>query len=341
VKKKLISIVIPMFNEEDNIIPLYDELCSELIFLTYFSEYEIIAVNDGSSDTTLAKLKQLAHKDVRVKIVSFTRNFGHENATYAGIYHSAGEAVILIDADRQDPPSLIKEFEKEYLNGYNIVFGQRTKRTNESWLRKATAKAFYPIFKALTKVDIPQNVGDFCLLSRRAVDIMLAMPEKAIFVRGLIYWSGLSKKAVYFFRRGRGAGASKYNYSKLTIFALENIVSFSTVPIYFILFASMFVIISCIVGTLVAFLMYLFGFVIMTGWTSLIMCMLFLFSCTLFFMGILGLYIGTIFQETKQRPLFLVDEKINFDASMDKQRFESAIASNSNTLNTMKQNKLW
>jgi dolichol-phosphate mannosyltransferase len=176
-----------------------------------------------------------------------------------------------------------------------------------------TSKLFYPLFKFLTKIDMPRDVGDFCLLSRRAVEMMKQLPERAIFVRGLIYWLGLPKKAVPFIRRERGAGKTKYNYGKLTIFALENIISFSTVPIYWLIFFSLIIITSCLVGTGVALVMHLCGWVVMTGWTSLIMCLLFLFAMTFFFLGVLGLYIGKIFQEVKHRPIFLIEEKINFD----------------------------
>lgn len=314
-KKKLLSIVIPVFNEQENLVQLYQELCLSLKVLIFFTEYEIIFVNDGSIDNSLNILKKIASHDTSVKIVSFTRNFGHESATYAGIMHATGQAVVLIDADRQDPPALILEFEKEFLNGYHIVYGRREKRLNETFLKKITSKAFYPIFKFLTKVDIPRDVGDFCLLSKKAIDCIKQMPEKALFIRGIIYWSGLPKKAVFFVRRSRAGGTSKYNYRKLTIFALENIISFSTMPIYFILAFSLFVIAACILGTVIAFLMHVFGYVVMTGWTSLIMCMLFLFASTLFFLGIIGLYVGKIFQEVKNRPVFLINEKINFNES--------------------------
>lgn len=312
-ESRLLSIVIPLFNEEDNIIPLYQELVLVLKKLTHFSDYEFIFVNDGSWDLSLKNLQELAQEDKRVKVISFTRNFGHEQATYAGIVHAHGDAVVLMDADRQDPADLILEFEKEFLQGYDIVFGQRTKRLRESWLKKITSKLFYPTFKFLTKVDLPHSVGDFCMLSRRAVDMIKQLPERAIFVRGLIYWLGLPKKAVPFIRRERVTGKTKYNYSKLLVFALENIISFSTVPIYWLIFFSLIIISLCFVGMTVALIMHFFGMVVMTGWTSLIMCMLFLFATTLFFVGLIGLYVGKIFQEVKQRPVFLIGEKINFD----------------------------
>lgn len=310
--RKLLSIVIPLFNEETNLDPLYHELKTIFSQLSYFTTHEFIFVNDGSRDASLTILKDLAHQDNTVKIVSFIRNFGHEYATFAGLHHARGDAVVLIDADRQDPAELILTFEKEFLNGYHVVCGQRSSRLQETWVKKITSKAFYPLFKRITGINIPPDVGDFCLLSRTVVNHIKTFPERTIFIRGLIYWLGLPFKTVPFVRRARAGGTSKYNYTKLTIFALENIISFSIVPIYCIIFLSLLVILGCVVGTGIALCMHLWGYVIMTGWTSLIMCMLFLFATTFFFLGILGLYIGKIFQEVKQRPSFIADELVNF-----------------------------
>jgi len=308
-----ISIVSPLFNEEGNIKKCYKELTEVIKQLKHFDGYEIIMVNDGSFDNSLNILKELSSHDQNLKIISFIRNFGHEQASTAGINHATGDAVVLIDADLQDPPQLILEFEKEFTKGYDIVYGRRKKRLNESFIKKLTSWIFYPIFKWLTKVDLPRNVGDFCMLSRKAVKIFNQLPEKARFVRGLIYWSGLPKKGILFIRRGRGSGKTKYNYFKLMTFALENIISFSTMPIYFMLFLSLFVIAGCGAGIMIALFMKLLGKVIMTGWTSLIICMLFLSSTVLFSLSIIGLYIGKIFEEVKQRPTYLIDEKINFE----------------------------
>lgn len=306
----VLSIVIPLLNEEKNLIPLYKELSEVTAKLRHFTTTELIFVNDGSTDNSMAILKELAAEDAHVKIISFMRNFGHENATYAGIHHAHGNGVVLIDADRQDPAELILEFEQHYLEGYDIVYGQRTKRLNETWLKKFTSHLFYPLFKKLTHIDMPANTGDFCLLSQRAVETFKMLPENQVFIRGLIYWSGLPKIAVPFVRRSRASGQSKYNYTKLTIFALENIISFSTVPMYILIFGSLIVITTCILGGTIAIIMKLFGWVVMSGWTSLMLTLLFLFACTFFALGIIGIYIGKIFQELKRRPMFVIQELI-------------------------------
>ncbi len=310
----VLSVVVPLLNEEHNIRGLYEELKEVFAQLVYFSSYELIFVNDGSRDNSLVILKELAITDSAIKIISFTRNFGHEPATHAGIHHATGDAVVLIDCDRQDPAKLILTFEKEYNAGYDIVYGQRSQRLNESWLKKLTSWIFYPLFQKLTNIDMPRNVGDFCLMSRKAVNCFKTMPERSFFVRGLIYWSGLPKKAVPFVRRGRAAGRSNYNYWKLSVFALENIVSFSNTPIYLIIFGSASVIAACIAGACITLIMKFLGLVVMTGWASLMFCLLFLFASTFFVLGVLGLYISKIFQEIKQRPIYLIDEKINFEA---------------------------
>ncbi|KKP24451.1 MAG: Glycosyl transferase family 2 [candidate division TM6 bacterium GW2011_GWF2_28_16] len=308
----LLSVITPIFNEQDNINTHYQELTQILSQLKYFKDYEIIFINDGSTDNSINILKELSVNNKKLKIINFTRNFGHEAATTAGINSANGDAIVIIDGDMQDPAELILEFEKEYINNFDIVYGQRSKRLKESLFKKITSKAFYPIFKILTKIDMPKDTGDFCLLSRRAINIFNQLPEKSRFVRGLIYWSGLPKKALLFVRRERNAGKTKYNYKKLTIFALENIISFSTVPIYFMIFFSMFLIFTCFLGVIATIIIKLMGYVIMSGWASLVIIMLFLFAVTFFFLGIIGLYIGKIFEETKNRPTYLIDEKINF-----------------------------
>lgn len=301
-----------MYNEEENIENLYQQVTAVATKFQHFYEYEIIAVNDGSTDKTLHFLKQLSH-DPHLKIISFTRNFGHEAATTAGLYHAQGDAVAIMDADLQNPPEVLLQFESELMKGYEIVYAQRTKRLHESIFKQATSKIFYPIFRWLTKLDIPRDVGDFCMLSKRALNAFKNLPERSMFVRGMIYWSGLPKKSVPFVAQKRAGGKTKYTYWKLTKFAIDNIISFSTTPIYFIVIISLISIIACVVETVIALIMKFNGWVIMSGWTSIIISQLFLFSVTLFFLGIIGLYIGKIFEEIKSRPRYVVEELVNFE----------------------------
>jgi dolichol-phosphate mannosyltransferase len=311
----LLSIAIPIFNEQENIEILYEKISDVAQQLTTFDSYEIIAINDGSSDDSLKKLESIAATDPHLKIISFARNFGHEAATTAGLQHASGTAVAIMDADLQDPPELLLQFEQVLKQGYDIAYGQRKKRLNESFFKKLTSKLFYPLFRWLTNVDMPRDVGDCCMLSRRALNAFKNLHERSLFVRGMIYWSGLSKKAVPFVRQKRAGGKTKYNYLKLSKFALDNIITFSTTPMYLIILLSSLSITACTVGAIVALIMKIKGLVVMTGWTSLLMSMLFLFSVTLFFLGIIGLYIGKIFEEVKQRPRYLVIKKINFEST--------------------------
>lgn len=312
-RKKVLSLISPIFNEEENIAALYEQLSSIGKQLKHFTDYEIIVINDGSRDSSLQKLTHFAQQDSHLKIVSFTRNFGHEAATTAGLFHASGDAAVIIDADLQDPPELIFDFEREWRNGYDIVYGQRSKRLDETIVKKVTSKLFYPIFRWLTKLDMPRDIGDFCLLSRHVIDTFKQLPERSLFVRGMIYWPGFSKKAVLFVRKKRAAGKTKYNYWKLTKFAIDNILSFSTFPLYALLFLSALSIFFCLCGVTIALIMHFKGFVVMTGWTSLLISQLFLFSVTLFFLSFVGLYIGKIFEEVKRRPRYVIDKMINYE----------------------------
>jgi|SaaInlStandDraft_4_1057021.scaffolds.fasta_scaffold03834_4 polyisoprenyl-phosphate glycosyltransferase len=307
----LLSIVVPIFNEEANIENLYNALCDIAEKLQHFNDFEIIMVNDGSRDRSLEKLRELAQKDIRVKVVSLTRNFGHEAATSTGINFAKGAAVFMLDADLQDPPEMLLEFEKEYVKGFDIVVGQRVGRRGETVVKKIVSKFFYYVFKKVTGVDMP-DVGDFCLLRRKVVDVFKSFPERKRFVRGLIYWPGFSKKTIKFVRQGRAGGFSNYNYFSRIIFALDSIICFSILPMYWMIFLSMFLMTGCVLGIVTVFALYFLGKLITTiGWLLLIITMLSVASGIIFFLGIIGVYIGIMFQEVKQRPISLVDETIN------------------------------
>lgn len=302
---KKISIVVPIFNEEENIDKLYRALTSVAISLKHFDDYEIVAVNDGSRDRSQEKLEALCAQDSRIKIVSFTRNFGHEAATTAGLCHALGDAVAIFDADLQDPPSLLLEFEKEAAKGYDIVYAQREKRVNETFFKKLTSKLFYCFFRWITKLDMPRDVGDCCFLSRRAVESFKYLSERSLFVRGMIYWSGLPKKGILFVRQKRAAGTTKYNYSKLSRFAIDNIILFSTTPLYFIFALSLFFVLASGLGII---------FSLIFSTSKIVSFMFFhISSLMLCSLGMIGLYVGKIFEETKGRPRYIVDKVVNFD----------------------------
>ena len=303
-KNKIISIIVPIFNEESNIQRLYQELCLILKKLTLFKNYEIILVDDGSNDNSFKMMKDLAQNDNNIKVISFTRNFGHEHAITAGLKYCKGNAAVIIDADLQDPPELILDFEKEYNNNYHIIYGQRTKRLNESIIKKLTSKLFYPLFNFITKIDMPHDVGDFCMISRRVIDIIKQMPEQPSFVRALIYWTGLSKKAVPFIRKQRTHGKTKYNYWNLTVQAIDHIASFSKKPATLIVSLFLSATFFCFINLLVSL------FIKNSILLSIISTCLFLI--TLLFLSTLGIYIVKIFQETTGRPPFLVNKFINF-----------------------------
>lgn len=311
-RNKILSIIVPVFNEEENIELLIKELFPVLQKTALFSHYEIILINDGSTDNSWGKIKEASYNSPHIKGISFTRNFGQAYAFLAGMRVCSGDALVFIDADLQDPPELILEFEREWGNGYDIIYGIRTQRLEESFLKKFTSKLFTLFFRSLTNVDLPSNSGEFCLLSRKAINILNSLPEKSIYMRTLIHWPGLSKKGIPFIRQKRNKGITKYNYYKLMILGLEYIISFSITPIYYLIFFSSFLMFMCGLGISTTLFMRFFGKVIMTGWASLMICILFLFSCTFFILGILGLYIGKIFQEVKGRPEFIINERCGF-----------------------------
>jgi polyisoprenyl-phosphate glycosyltransferase len=310
---KLLSIIVPIFNEEKNIAKLYDEVSSVCKQLKVFADYEIIMIDDGSRDNSLHLLKNLSQKDFRVKIVSFTRNFGHEPATTAGLFHANGDAACIIDADLQDPPSLFLEFEKEYKNGYDIVYGQRTKRLNEAPLKKLSSLLFYPFFKWITKIDMPYNIGDFCLMSRKSINLFKQFPERSRFVRALIYWPGLSKIGVPFVRQQRLAGDTKQGtYHRITT-AINFIVSFSMKPIFFIIFFALLLVISSAITFIASIGLHLTNILNISLNTFLLIAGANIFSAVFFCISIIGLYAAKTFIETNQRPIYLVDTLTNFE----------------------------
>lgn len=305
-KNKLISIVVPVFNEIEVIDAFYGRM-KKVVDSIDFIQYELIFVDDGSKDGSYKKLTDIAESDHNVKIIKFSRNFGHQIAITGGIDISKGDAVVVIDSDLQDPPEVIKEFIKKWKEGYDVVYGVRKKRKGENRLKLATAAIFYRLLKTLIKIDIPLDTGDFRLMSRRVVEKFINLREKDRFVRGLISWIGFNQTGVYYERDERYAGETKYPYSKMIKFALDGITSFSSIPLR----------LATWLGYIASFLAFLYlssvfiqkvlGYTVQ-GWATIMVGMLFLGGVQLICLGIIGEYIGRIFNETKQRPMYVVEE---------------------------------
>jgi len=304
--KPLISVVVPAYNEEAVLAAFHTRMSALFDQLPAY-RCEMIFVNDGSSDRTQAIIDELCTRDTRVASVNLSRNFGKEIAMTAGFDHARGDAVIVIDADLQDPPELIFEFVREWEKGFDIVYAMRSHRDGETWLKKATASAFYKIMDQLSgRVNIPRDTGDFRLMSRRSVDALLQLREQHRFMKGLFAWVGFPSKAIKYRRDPRAAGETKFNYWKLWNFALEGITSFTIAPLKF----------ATYLGLLTASLAFVYGLWIIgktlflghdvPGYPSLMVTVLFLGGVQLFFIGVLGEYLGRIFGETKQRPLYFV-----------------------------------
>ncbi len=306
-KTPLISIIVPAYNEEA-VLDIFHTRISEVLATLPDYAWEIIFINDGSTDATQLKIEALQRQDPRVGSILLSRNFGKEIAMTAGLDHAKGDAVVIIDADLQDPPELIHDFLREWNKGYDVVYGRRTHRDGESWAKKVTAHYFYRVIGKLSKVSIPANTGDFRLMSRRSVDALLKLREQHRFMKGLFAWVGYPTTAVDYRRPPRAAGETKFNYWKLWNFALEGITSFTILPLK----------LATYLGIFVAALAFLAGLVVITktllwgepvaGYPTLMVTILFLGGVQLFFIGVLGEYLGRIYNETKIRPLYVVQE---------------------------------
>jgi glycosyltransferase involved in cell wall biosynthesis len=304
-ERQLLSVVVPAYNEEAvlpefhrRIVALFDQLTD--------LDCEVLYVNDGSRDQTQALIDALAASDARVSCVDLSRNFGKEIAMTAGFDHARGDAVVVIDADLQDPPELISDLVQGWRDGYDVVYAKRSMRDGETWLKKATAAAFYRLIQKVSRVQIPADTGDFRLMSRRAVDALLQLREQHRFMKGLFAWVGFPSKAVEYRRDPRFAGYSKYDYWKLWNFALEGITAFTIAPLkvatYFGLLTSF---VAFLYGAWIIFKTLFYGDVV-RGYPTIMVSMLFLGGAQLFFIGLIGEYVGRIFNETKGRPLYFV-----------------------------------
>ena len=307
------SVVVPLYNEEEVINECYSRLSETMS--SCGGSYEIIFVNDGSRDRTMELAREIAGKDSNVKIISFSRNFGHQNAITAGMNKASGKAVIVIDADLQDPPSVILSMIAKWKDGYEIVYGKRLKRKGETFFKKASAKAFYRTLNALTDVDIPVDAGDFRLLDRKAIEALKTLPERNRYVRGLVSWVGFRQAAVEYERDERFAGETKYPLRKMLKFAADALTSFSYKPLKLSIFVGSILSIASFLYLLTVIYLAVFTDATVAGWASLAAISLFFNGVVLIMLGIIGEYIARIYDETKGRPLYIIGEEVGFESA--------------------------
>ena len=306
--QRLLSLVVPVYNESDTIGVFYERATKALAAIPGLN-YEVLFVDDGSRDDSYAQLLKLAQRDSRLRIIKFSRNFGHQIAITAGIDRAIGDAVAVIDADLQDPPEVIASMVDRWREGYDVVYGVRAGRTGEGRMKLLTAALFYRLLNRITKIEVPVDVGDFRLMSRRVVDQLKQMREKDRFVRGLVSWIGFRQTGVPYQRDRRYAGETKYPFGKMVKFAFDGITSFSTVPLKLATWLGY-------VASGLAFLYMLSVFVqkslgmTVPGWATVMVAMLFLGGVQLISLGIIGEYLGRVFTELKPRPMYIVEEEV-------------------------------
>jgi dolichol-phosphate mannosyltransferase len=301
-----ISVVIPVFNEESNLLVLHERLVNSITSIT--NNYELIFVNDGSRDNSLNILKELAKNNHQIKYIDFSKNFGHQLAVFAGLENAQGDAIVIIDADLQDPPELIKELYEKLKQGYDVVFAQREERVGESWHKKMTAKLFYRFINRLSEVSIPLDTGDFRIVSKKIKDIIVAMPERNKFLRGQIAWAGFNQTFISYKRDERYAGKTNYSYTKMFSFAFDGITAFSNLPLRLATYLGF--IVSGISFFFILYTLYqkYTKNDVVQGWSSLMVSVLFIGGVQLICLGIIGEYLGRIMDNVKQRPLYIVRE---------------------------------
>ncbi|MFM2303851.1 MAG: hypothetical protein RLZZ135_1261 [Cyanobacteriota bacterium] len=301
------SLVIPVYNEESTIPTLYQRISRVMDELDDTSE--LILINDGSRDRTLELLRELYDRDDRIAYLSLARNFGHQVAVTAGLNYVQGKVIIVMDGDLQDPPELIPEMLVLWQQGYQIVYAQRTKRLHENWFKRFCAYAFYRLLQQLADVDIPTDTGDFCLMDRVVVDLLNHMPERNRYIRGLRSWVGFKQTALKFDRDSRFAGDVKYTFAKSWALAINGLVAFSTLPLRLSTYLGLF---SALVALVMAMLVFYWRFFTpnstLTGFAAIAIAIFFLGAVQLISIGILGEYIGRIYDEVKGRPLYTLAE---------------------------------
>ena len=314
-ERPTLSLVLPIYNEEE-VIPELDRRLHE--FMTQLGvPTEIVFVNDGSRDRSMELLREAAGKEPRYRVLSFARNFGHQTAITAGVDYARGQAVVVMDADLQDPPEVVLEMVAKWRQGFDVVYGRRRKREGESFFKLVTARIFYRLFAAMIPIEVPLDTGDFRLMSRSVVVALRELRETHRFVRGMVAWVGFKQTEVLYDRPGRFAGETKYPLRKMVRFALDGITSFSVLPLRFSTYLGMLMSIASL-GVIVWALLSKFVYHhVVEGWTGLIIVVAIFASVQLLMIGILGEYVGRIYEEVKRRPLYVVGETVNTPPQRD------------------------
>lgn len=309
---KKVTLIIPMYYEEEVAQECYNRVIKVLKSIQNYT-YEIIFINDGSKDKTLPILEEIASKDKDVKVISFSRNFGHQAAVTAGLKEVTGDAIVIIDADLQDPPELIPEMLKHWEEGYEVIYGKRKARKGESAFKLLTAKMFYKTLNALSDVEIPKDTGDFRLVDRKVVDVINQIPEHNKFLRGLFSWVGFKQEAFEYERQERFAGKTKYPLKKMLKLASDGIIGFSTKPLKLVGGLGIITILISIGILIYSLISYFIGNNVQSGWTSIIVTVTLLSGVQLLSLWIISEYIGRIYDDVKKRPQYIINKKINID----------------------------
>jgi dolichol-phosphate mannosyltransferase len=308
-----ISIVVPVFDEAENLRPLYEAISRQLVPMGI--PYEIIFVDDGSLDASIAVLRELHAADPRVRVMSLSRNFGHQNSISAGLEHAGGEAVIIMDADLQHPPELIPAMIARWREGYQVVFTVRQGDGDAGLFKRLTSAAFYKCINAVSEVPIIPGAADFRLMDRAVVDCLISMPERSRFLRGMVSWVGFRQTGLAYVASPRAAGKSKYSLGKMFGLAAQGITSFSSLPLRISGYVGFFAAVSVVPYAIWALYAKLFTNQTVSGWTSLLISVLFLGGVQLMSLGIIGEYVGRIFTEVKKRPLYVTKELVGFEGA--------------------------
>ena len=304
------SILIPMYNEEEVIEETYHRL--KKVMDQIGESYELVFVNDGSRDRSAQIISDLAKTDENIRLIDFSRNFGHQIAVTAGLDYVQGEAIVIIDADLQDPPEVIPQMLEKWREGYDVVYGKRLKRQGETAFKKITAHVYYRVLGALTDGNIPTDTGDFRLIDRKVCEAIKKLPEKNRFLRGMVNWVGFNQIPVEYVRDERWAGETKYPFKKMLKFAADGIFSFTYKPLKLATYIGLFLSVVGFLYLLVVLFQKLFTDTALTGWASIMAVTLVFHGITLVILGIIGEYIGRIYEEVKSRPLYIVKETIGF-----------------------------